>query len=60
MKSVVTTMTIKASSEKVWKVITKRNGLEKCFSTIETCELTCNAVPYAKRVYTTYQGNFIK
>lgn len=31
MKSVVTTMTINAPSEKVWKVIAKGNGLEKWF-----------------------------
>jgi uncharacterized protein YndB with AHSA1/START domain len=34
MKSVVTSMTINAPSDKVWSVIAKGNGLEKWFSAI--------------------------
>jgi uncharacterized protein YndB with AHSA1/START domain len=60
MKSVVTTMTINALSEKVWEVIAKGNGLEKWFSAIETCELEGPAKAGAKRICKTFQGNVLK
>ena len=60
MKSVVTTMTINAPSEKVWRLIAKGNGLEKWFSAIETCELEGLAMHGAKRICKTFQGNLLK
>ncbi len=60
MKSVVTTMTIDAPTEKVWEVIAKGNGLEKWFSAIESCELEGLAKPGAKRICKTFQGNVLK
>ncbi|RAW01532.1 SRPBCC family protein [Pseudochryseolinea flava] len=60
MKSVITTMTINAPSDKVWGVIAKANGLEKWFSAIEKCELDGPAGPGAKRVCTTFQGNVLE
>jgi uncharacterized protein YndB with AHSA1/START domain len=60
MKSVVTTMTINASSEKVWEVIASGKGLEKWFSAIESCELEGSAKPGAKRICKTFQGNVLK
>jgi uncharacterized protein YndB with AHSA1/START domain len=60
MKSVVTTMTINAPYEKVWAIIAKGNGLEKWFSAIETCELEGQAMPGAKRICKTFQGNVLK
>lgn len=60
MKSVVTTMTINAPSEKVWEVIAKGNGLEKWFSAIESCELIGPAEVGAKRICKTFQGNVLK
>lgn len=60
MKSVVTTMTINAPSEKVWEVIAKGNGLEKWFSAIESCELIGSAKVGAKRICKTFQGNVLK
>ena len=59
MKSVVTTMTINAPSQKVWEVIAKGNELEKWFSAIESCELTGSG-PGAKRICKTFQGNVLK
>ncbi len=60
MKSVVTTMTINASAEKVWEVIAKGNGLEKWFSAIKSCELEGQAKPGSKRICKTFQGNVLK
>jgi uncharacterized protein YndB with AHSA1/START domain len=60
MKSVVTTMTINAPSEKVWEIIAKGNGLEKWFSAIQSCELEGSAMAGAKRVCKTFQGNVLK
>ena len=60
MKSVVTTMTINAPSEKVWEVIAKGNGLEKWFSAIESCELEGLAKPGTRRICKTFQGNVLK
>lgn len=60
MKSVVTTMTINAPTEKVWEVIAQGSGLEKWFSAIESCELEGQAIPGAKRICKTYQGNVLK
>ncbi len=60
MKSVVTTMTIDAPSDKVWSIIAKGDGLEKWFSAIETCEIDSQAKPGAKRLCKTYQGNVLK
>lgn len=60
MKSVVTTMTINASVEKVWGLISKGNGLENWFSAIESCELDGLASAGAKRICKTYQGNILK
>ena len=59
MKSVITTMTINAPSDKVWEVIAKGDGLEKWFSAIETCELTGSGAG-AKRICKTFQGNVLK
>lgn len=60
MKSVVTTMTIMAPSEKVWRLIAKGNGLEKWFSAIESCELEGSSIAGAKRICKTFQGNVLK
>ncbi len=59
MKSVVTTMTINAPSEKVWEVIAKGDEIEKWFSIIETCELIGSGEG-AKRTCKTFQGNVLK
>ncbi len=59
MKSVVTTMTINAPSEKVWDLIAKGDGLEKWFSAIESCELSGSGAG-AKRICKTFQGNVLK
>jgi uncharacterized protein YndB with AHSA1/START domain len=59
MKSVVTTMTLDAPSEKVWEVIAKGDGLEKWFSVIESCELEGSGIG-AKRTCQTFQGQVLK
>ena len=60
MKSVVTTMTINAPTEKVWEVIATGKGLEKWFSAIESCELIGSAEVGAKRICKTFEGNVLK
>jgi uncharacterized protein YndB with AHSA1/START domain len=60
MKSVVTTMTINAPSERVWDIIAKGSDLERWFSAIETCELEGPASPGTKRICKTFQGHVLK
>ena len=59
MKTVVTTMTINASTKKVWELISKGSDLEKWFPVIASCKITGTGAG-AKRVCTTIQGNVLK